>query len=127
MNLTKEHRIARHKDFLKANWELLSAFSWEHLQAQGPGAVLVPEADLVHAAMPQLAGLRFHCLPLAGHDKPPFADVFAEKELGWLGAYDPDARAIVVILREGGEVSSYFIGGPVKPSEAFVRQQAKGN
>jgi len=34
MELTKEQRIAKHKDFLKANWIILAAFSWEHFQTQ---------------------------------------------------------------------------------------------
>jgi hypothetical protein len=33
MNLTKEQRIAKHKDFLKANWQALAAFSWEHYKS----------------------------------------------------------------------------------------------
>jgi hypothetical protein len=44
MELTKEQRIARHKDFLASNWQILAAFSWENYLAKGPGAVFVPKA-----------------------------------------------------------------------------------
>lgn len=127
MNLTREQRIARHKDFLKANWRQLSAFSWEHYLTQGVGAVLVPEEDFVHASHPQLKGLRFHYLPLADKDKEPFKEVLAEKELGWLQTYDPDEKVICIILREGDGISSYLFGGTTKPSEAYAWQKAKEN
>jgi hypothetical protein len=53
MNLTKDERILRHKQFLSTNWEMLAAFSWEHYQQEGRGAVLVVEEDFVHAETPQ--------------------------------------------------------------------------
>lgn len=126
MNLTQEERIARHKSFLIANGELLSAFSWENYLAKGKGAVLVPEEDFMRADVPQLKGLRFHYLPLAEKDKEQFKSIFAEKELGWLATYNPDEKVILCILREGGGVSSYlFGGGRVKPSEAYMRKRAE--
>ena len=89
MNLTQEQRITKHKEFIKANQELLAAFSWGHYIQEGRGAVLVPEEDFVHADIPQLKGLRFRYLALDAHGKPPFTDVFAEKEVDWLESYDP--------------------------------------
>ena len=127
MQLTKEQRIERHKSFLKANWITLSAFSWEHFQKQGPGAVLVPEEDFVHSASPELKGLRFHYLPLVQHDKGPYQGVLAEKELTWLKTYDPDERVVLCVLRPEGGVSSYLFGGTTKPSDAYTRQKAKEN
>lgn len=123
--LTKEQRIARHKDFLQANWPLIAAFSWENYLVKGRGAVLVPEADFVDAELPQLKALRFHYLPLAERHSPPFEEVLAGKEAAWLEAYDPDEKAVVCILREAEGVSSYFIGGRMKPSEAYAREKAR--
>ena len=125
--LTKEQRIARHKDFLKANWITLAAFSWEHFQKQGPGAVLVPEEDFVHSATPELKGLRFHYLPLTGNNKGPFKGILAEKELAWLKTYDPDKMVVLCVLRDGDGVSSYLFGGTTKPSVAYAREKAKEN
>lgn len=127
MNLTKEQRIAQHKNFLKANWITLASFSWENFQAKGAGAVLVPEEDFVHSATPELKGLRFHYLPLSGHDKGAFMGVLAEKELAWLKTYDPDKMVVLCVLRKEGGVSSYLFGGSTKPSEAYARQKAKEN
>ena len=91
--------------------------------AKGRGAVLVPEEDLLHVGLPQLKGVRFHYLPLTERNKPPFAGALAEKELAWLESYDPDKKVIVCVLREGGGVSSYLIGGTTKPSAVRARQQ----
>jgi hypothetical protein len=127
MNLSKEHRIAKHKDFLKANWKLIAAFAWENYRGTGRGAVLVPEEDFIHAETPQLKGLRFHYLAAEDSDAPPFHGILSEKEVGWLESYDPDARAVVCIIRDGGGVSSYLIGGRARPSEAFASQKAEKN
>ena len=127
MNLTQEQRIARHKDFLKANWQILAAFSRENYLSKGKGAVLVPEADFIHFETPQLKGLRFHYLPLSEKDKEPFQEILAEKELGWLEAYNPDEKVVLCVLREGGGVSSYFFGGTTKPSECYAKKQAEKN
>jgi hypothetical protein len=126
MKLTSEQRIARHKDFLNANWELLAAFSWEHYMVEGPGVVLVPEDDFIHSKTPQITRLRLHYVSLATGDKPPFKGLLSEKELGWLRTYDPDLRVACCIGQDGG-VSSYLFGGPCSCSTAFVRQKAKNN
>lgn len=127
MDLSKEQRILRHKSFLQANWDAIAAFSWEHHLKNGRGAVLVPEEDFIHAETPQLKGLRFHYLPAVGHEDGPFKGILSVKELTWMNSYDPDARVVVCILREGGGVSSYLIGGNPKPSVALARQQIKEN
>ena len=120
--LSKEQRIAKHKEFLQSNWHLVAAFSWENYLAQGRGAVLVPEEDFLHVGHPKLKGVRFRYLPLTERDKTPFEEVLAEKELAWLESYDPDDKVIVCVLREGEGVSSYLIGGRTRPSEAHARQ-----
>ena len=127
MQPSAQERIARHKDFLRANAEIIGAFAWENCLKEGRGAVLVPEEDFIHAPTPQLKRLRFHYLPLAKHDQEPFKSVLSEKELGWLAGYDPDEKVVVCILREPSGVSSYFIGGRSRPSEAYARQKAKSN
>jgi len=127
MQLTKEQRIARHKDFLKANWIILAAFAWEHYQTKGAGAVLVPEEDFVHSATPELKGLRFHYLPIAESDKKPNKGILSEKELAWLKTYDSDAMVVLCVLRPEGGVSSYLFGGETKPSVAYAQKKAKEN
>jgi hypothetical protein len=126
MQLTPEQRIARHKDFLNANWESLAAFAWEHHQAEGAGVVLVPEDDFVHFESPQMAPLRFHYLSLAASERPPFKNLLSEKELTWLRTYDPDTHVVCCIIQDGG-VSSYLFSGSCRCSEAYLRQKAKSN
>jgi hypothetical protein len=125
--LTREQRIARHKDFLRANGETIAAFSWGGYLKDGKGAVLVPEEDFVHLPTPQLKGLRF---AYAAKDSDLLGEIsthFEQKEWSWLDSYDPDEKAIVIILREGGGTSGYLIGGRTRPSEAWARQKAKDN
>jgi hypothetical protein len=127
LDLTPEQRIARHKSFLNANWMLIAAFSWEHYQKEGRGMVVVPEEDFVHLPTPQLKGLRF---AYAAKDSDLLGEIsthFEQKEWSWLDSYDPDEKAIVIILREGGGTSGYLIGGRTRPSEAWARQKAKDN
>ena len=126
MNLTQDQRIARHKSFLNANWELLAAFSWEHFQKEGRGMVVVPEEDFIQAPTPQLKGLRFAYAAKDGGLLRKISTHFEAKEWGWLDSYDPDQRVIVVILRQAG-TSAYVIGGRTRPSEAFVKVNAKNN
>jgi hypothetical protein len=126
MNLPPEQRIARHKNFLGANWELIAAFSWEHYQNEGRGMVVVPEKDFIHADHPQLKGLRFSYAAKGSEFLGKISAAFEAKEWGWLETYDPDAKVILVILRDQG-TSGYLIGGKTKPSAAWARQQAGKN
>ena len=127
MNLTPEQRIARHKSFLNANWELLAAFSWEHYGKEGRGIVVVPEEDFVHSPAPELKGLRFAYAAKDSGLMKEISAAFQAKEWGWLDTYAPDKDVIVIILREGDGTSGYLVGGRTKPSEAYTRQKAKQN
>ena len=121
--LTKEQRIVKHKSFMNANVLLIAAFSWEHYLTKGRGVVLVPEADFLYADTPQLKGIRFHYLAKTEREHPAFKDILAEKELAWMETYNPDEKVILCVIREGGGVSSYLIGGRMKNSEAYTRQK----
>ena len=121
--LTKEQRIAKHKSFLNANSLLIAAFSWEHYLAKGRGAVLVPEADFLYADTLQLKGIRFHYLAQTEREHSAFKNVISEKEMAWMETYDPDEKVILCVIRDGGGISSYLIGGRMKNSEAFKRQK----
>lgn len=127
MNLTQEQRIARHKQFLSANWQLLAAFSWEHYQSEGRGFVAAMEEDFVHAATPQYAPIRLRFIAEKSAKFPEVMKMLGEKELGWIKTYDPDERVPVLIIRDNGGTSGYLIGGNPKPSVAYERQKAKSN
>jgi hypothetical protein len=127
MALTKEQRIARHKSFLGANWDLIAAFAWERYQKEGRGMVVVPEEDFVRLPTPTLKGLRFAYATRGSGLMREVSAAFEAKEWSWLDSYDPYEKAIVIILREGGGTSGYLIGGRTKPSEAWARQKARGN
>jgi hypothetical protein len=107
--------------------QLIAAFSWENYLAKGRGVVLVPENDFLHASTPQLKGIRFNYLAQSDQDHPAFKGVLSEKELAWMGAYDPDEKVILCVLRVGGGISSYLIGGRSKNSEAYTRQKNSMN
>jgi hypothetical protein len=127
MTLTKEQRIARHKQFLNANWQLLAAFSWEHYKQQGRGAVIADERDFVTATIPQFAAIK---LRYVADGSPILAEIGGwpgDKEAGWVKSYDPDARVVVLIVRDGGGTSGYMVGGTPKPSEVYAREKAKRN
>lgn len=88
--------------------------------------VVIPEEDFVLSAVPELKGLRFAYAAKESDLLRIVSEKFEAKEWGWLDSYDPDQGVIVVIVREGG-TSAYLIGGKLRPSEAYVRQQAKEN
>lgn len=127
MNLTKEERIARHKRFLQANWQLLAAFSWEHFQKEGRGFVVAMEEDFVDAATPQYAPTRLRYVAENSLRFPEVVKMVEDKELNWLKTYDPDARVVILIVRDNGGTSGYLIGGGLRPSEAHAKEQAKKN
>lgn len=127
--LSKEQRIARHKDFLRANWRALASFAWGHFLADGKGCVVALEADFVNAASPQYAPIRLKYLAESRRDEMAAAGVtLSDKEDGWLKAYDPAEKVIVMILRgDGGQISSYLLGGSPKPEDCWAADKAKEN
>jgi hypothetical protein len=127
MKLTHDERIARHKRFLSANWEMLAAFAWEHHQQEGRGAVLVVEEDFVHAETPQYATVHLRYVSDASPVLKEIGGWPGQKEAGWVKAYDPDERVVVLIVRDNGGTSGYLIGGPTKPSVAFAQRKAESN
>ena len=127
MNLTKEQRIAQHKDFLQANWRALAAFSWEHYLTDGLGMVAVPEEDFVHADQPQYALLRFRYVPAKSPEFSTLPDWAGGKEQGWLETYDPKQKVIVMILRQGGGTSSYLIGANPPPPDCYTVKKSEQN
>ena len=127
MNLGEEERIARHKRFLQANWKLLAAFAWEYYQKQGRGAVVADERDFVHAGVPQYATIH---LRYVAENTPLLKELGGwpgDKEADWVKTYDPDARVVVLIVRDNGGTSGYLIGASPRPSEAFAKQQTQAN
>ena len=127
MSLTREQRIAKHKQLLQANWALLAAFAWEYYQKQGRGAVVADERDFVYAKVPQYTGIK---LRYVADGSPLLKEIGGwpgDKEAQWVQTYDPDARVAVLIVRDGGGTSGYLLGANPKPSECFARQEAKKN
>ena len=127
MDLTPEQRIAKHKDFLNANWRRIAAFAWEHYLNKGRGMVLVHEEYFVFASTPQYAPLRFRYLPADDTGMKEFPDWEGSKEQAWIETYDPAERVILVVFRYDSSVSSYFAGTKPSPPDAFKAEQAKRN
>lgn len=127
MNLTPEQRIAKHKDFLNANWRRIAAFAWEHYLEKGKGMVLVHEEDFVFAPTPQYAPLRFRYLPVDDPGMKDFPDWEGSKEQMWIVSYDPSERVIVVVIRYDSSISSYFAGARPSPPDAYALLKASDN
>jgi hypothetical protein len=127
VTLTRDERIARHKRFLSANWEMLAAFAWEHYSSEGRGAVLVVEEDFVHAEVPQYATVHLRYVADDSLGLREIGGWPGEKEAGWVKTCDPDARVVVLVVRDNGGTSGYLVGGPTKPSTAFARRKAENN
>ena len=127
MDMIKEQRIAKHKDFAKANWRLLAAFAWEHYLAEGRGMVVVPEDDFVHADRPQYALLRVRYVPAESPEIKSMPDWEDGKEQGWLETYDPERKVIVLIVRPGGGTSGYLLGANPPPPECHAIDKCKEN
>jgi hypothetical protein len=127
MDLTPEQRIAKHKDFLNANWTGIAAFAWEHYLVKGKGMVLVEEEDFVFAKTPQYAPLRFRYLPVNDPAIKEFPDWEGSKEQSWIKSYDPAERVIVVVSRFDSNISSYYLGARPSPPDAYALMQAGNN
>ena len=117
-NLNPEIRMARHRDFLNANWRKIAAFAYGKFLAKGRGIVAIPEEDFVHANEPQLALIHFRYFPEAEIQlvMPDYED---SKEQGWMSTYDPEERVIATIIRFDTGVSSYLFGARPTPPECY--------
>ena len=127
MKLSEEERIVRHKRFLVANWPMLAAFSWEYYLNQGRGAVVADERDFIHAGIPQYTKIH---LRYVAENTPLLTEIGGwpgDREAGWVKTYDPDARVVLLIVRENGGTSGYLAGTDPKPSAAFAQQQSRSN
>ena len=122
-NLNPDLRMAKHRDFLKANWRAIASFAYENYQAKGRGIVAVPEEDFVHANEPSLAPIRFHYFPEA--DIPAMMpDYEGSREQGWMASYNPEERVIATIIRfDSTGVSSYLLRA--KPTPPVCHNAAK--
>lgn len=123
-NLNPEIRMAKHRDFLKANWRAIARFSYENYLAKGKGIVAVPEEDFVHANEPSLAPIHFKYFP-EGEILKVMPDYEGSKEQKWVAEYDPDEKVIATIIRfDSTGVSSYLIGGRPAPPECHRASKA---
>ena len=109
MKISEEERILRHKRFLSANWLLFAAFSWEHYQKQGRGAVVADERDFIHAPESRYTKIALRYVAENTKLLKKMGGWPGDKEAGWVRTYDPDARVVLFIIREKGGVSSYLI------------------
>lgn len=109
--------MARHKDFMNANWRQIAAFAYREYLAKGRGIVAIMEEDFVYANEPSLAPIRFRYFSTA--DAPRLmSDYEGSKEQGWVGGYNPDEKVIVTVVRfDSTGVSSYLIGARPSPKE----------
>lgn len=123
-NLNPEIRMAKHRDFLKANWRAIASFAYENYLAKGRGIVAVPEEDFVHANEPQLASIRFHYFPET-EIPAMMPDYEGSKEQKWVASYNPEEKVIATIIRfDSTGVSSYLIGGRPGPKETHKAAKA---
>lgn len=123
-NLNPEIRMAKHRDFLKANWRAIATFAYENYLAKGRGIVAIPEEDFVHANEPQFAAIRFHYFP-ESEALSLMSDYEGSKEQGWMASYDPEERVIATIIRfDSTGVSSYLFGANPTPREIYEAGKA---
>lgn len=125
-NLNPEIRMAKHRDFLKANWTAIASYSYQEYLAKGRGIVAVPEEDFVHANEPSLAPIRFHYFP-ESEALSLMSDYEGSKEQKWMATYDPTERVIATIIRfDSTGVSSYLFGAKPTPKEIYEAGKAEG-
>jgi hypothetical protein len=127
MKTSEAERRLRHKRFLQANLGMLAAFAWEHYQTEGRGAVVADERDFIHTPEPHYTTIHLHYLAEGSPRLQELGGWPGDKEAGWVKTYDPETRMVVFIVREDRGVSSYFLIPPIRPSQAFADQQARGN
>lgn len=121
-----EERVAKHKDFLSANWRRIGAFAYSEYLLKGRGIVCVPEEDFIHAPSPSYAPIHFRYFTEADIIEV-MLDYDGSKEQGWVRSYSPDEKAIITILRYDAGVSSYLAGGQPSPPACHAAKVAEGN
>ena len=127
MKLSKEQRISGHKTFCGANWRMIAAFAWGQFLVKGKGAVVIPEDDILSQGAPELAPIRFNYVTGDFSKQEGMQGFLGEKEEAWLRDYNPDEKVIVMVIRTGGGISSYFIGGSPNSSKAYAEHQSASN
>jgi len=124
-NLNPDIRMAKHRDFLKANWRAIASFAYENYLTKGRGIVAVPEEDFVHANKPAMAPIHFRYFP-ESEIPAMMPDYKGSKEQKWVASYDPKERVIATILRFDSGVSSYLFGAKPTPPECHKGSIAEG-
>lgn len=124
--LNPQMRIARHKDFLCANWRGIGAFAYGEYLSKGRGIVCVPESDFIDAERPAYAPIHFRYFTEADIIEV-MPDYEGSKEQGWLKSYSPNEKAIVTMIRYDAGVSSYLSGGQPSPPACHAAKVAEGN
>lgn len=127
MKLTDEQRIAKHKSFLQANWNLIGAFAWEHFQEEGRGAVFVPEEDFIHSKHTSFASIGFRYFTEKSEAFKIAGGWPGDKECDWVQTYDPSTHVVILVVGNNGGISSYLINGAKSPPEAFAAKKAADN
>ena len=123
-NLTPEVRMARHKEFMNANWRQIAAFAYREYLAKGRGIVAIMEEDFVYANEPEYAPIRFRFFPDADA-LGMMSDYIGSKEQGWVASYNPEEKVIVTVIRfDSTGVSSYLIGAIPSPTECHETAKA---
>jgi hypothetical protein len=108
VNLTREQRIACHKDFLIRSGRALSVFAGDNYQKSGRGMVVVPEEDIIDADSSIPPRLSY-----ATKGSGLLTEIslhFEPQEWGWLATYDPDMQVIVIVVRADVGTSGYLVG-----------------
>jgi hypothetical protein len=108
MDLTRDQRIARHKDFLIRSGHALSAFARDNYLKSGRGMVVVPEEDIIDADSSTPPRLSY-----ATKGSALLTEIslhFEPQEWGWLETYDPDMQVIVIVVRADVGTSGYLVG-----------------
>ena len=114
----------RHIDFIKVNFGLLAALSYEGFLSQGRGMAVVNEEDFMSQPKGTIARIRIAYLPkvtlVAGK-------AIGEKESGWIDEYDPAQTMLVGYARCDSGFSSYRIHGVGDNTPKGIYERRKTN
>lgn len=118
----------RHIEFIKANFELLAAASYEGFLKDCRGMVMLADEDFIDKPLGVLTKYRRVYVAKGNEAFAVMKNEWpGDKEAGWVKTYNPKTTMLIAFNRTDGGVSSYRITGVGEGIPALAYERSKGS